>query len=454
MTKVSCPHRRRPTHGLLRWLCTLAVAGVATILAPPTPAQADLPRLVGCSWPTKFATDANSIAFPDSAASYWASVVRIPTGGHVEISGRYPHARYFSVTTYSATTQSVDGLYDTAIGPDDGGVNPYLPGADRTSAHRDFTVRLVDGAAPRAGRPDNTLYTTSADGLRTSPPGLAIVVWRVYVPDDGADQAGGVPLPNLVAVEAGGARRTLEPCPGAAPTAVDTGISDLGRAPTAAVTDPAGTYGDDPPGWEKFTGLAQAVADGVARRTVGGQVIGPLADRFGDGGFFDNPDNKYVVSNADAGFGPVLVLRGRAPTAPRTADGTPTMGTGQVRYWSICTEDLPTTGYLGCAHDEEIPVDEFGYYTIVISAVDARPSTANTECGVTWLPAGGRQQTMVLLRNMLPDPSFPASVQRATPGQEKATMGHYLPVGRYYQSAAAFDRLGCGSAGVTPGWRG
>jgi hypothetical protein len=130
------------------------------------------------------------------------------------------------------------------------------------------------------------------------------------------------------------------------------------------------------------------------------------------------------------------------------------MGTGQVRYWSICTEDLPTTGYLGCAHDEKIPVDEFGYYTIVISAVDARPSTANTECGVTWLPAGGRQQTMVSLRNMLPDPSFPASLQRATPGQEKATMGHYLPVGRYYQSAAAFDRLGCGSAGVTPGWRG
>lgn len=427
----------------------IALAGIAitsSVLVAPAGGQPQLP--VGCAWIQKFAADATNVAYPDSAAVYWVSTVHIPAGGHVNITGRYPHARYVSVATYTPTGQSVDGLSDTAIRPDEGSTNPFLPGADRRSADRDFSIRLIDGREPASGGAPNTLYTSSADGTRSSPPGTAIVLWRVYLPDAGTDQAGGVGLPRVMTVDAHGSGTTLPNCAGTAPSRFDPTISAAGRAAAAYSAQPAGTFGTNPPTWRKFTGTAQALSTILANNPATRAIYPAVEDitgRQGGGGFFDNPDNKYVYTTSDAQFGKVLVLRGRAPTAPRTTGGEPTMGSGQVRYWSMCTEDTPTTAYLGCAYDEQVPVDDQGYYTVAISSADARPRTATAACGVTWLPAGGRQQTMILLRNMLPADDFAGAVQRAEPGAERATMGRYLPTGRY-QSVAGFDKAGCRDA--------
>jgi hypothetical protein len=47
---------------------------------------------------------------------------------------------------------------------------------------------------------------------------------------------------------------------------------------------------------------------------------------------------------------------------------------------------------------------------------------------------------------MLPDPSFAQSIQRAQFDHERATMGDYFPVSRYYATKADFERLGCAGA--------
>jgi hypothetical protein len=44
---------------------------------------------------------------------------------------------------------------------------------------------------------------------------------------------------------------------------------------------------------------------------------------------------------------------------------------------------------------------------------------------------------------MLPSPHFAQAIQNVQVGHERATMGPYYPVGRYYSTTAAFERLGC-----------
>jgi hypothetical protein len=103
--------------------------------------------------------------------------------------------------------------------------------------------------------------------------------------------------------------------------------------------------------------------------------------------------------------------------------------------------------FYDCVRDDHVPLDSQGDYTIVVSTAANRPANATAACGVAWLPAGPLPQTVLILRNMLPAPGFSAAVQHAAPGTERATMGPYYPVGRYYASVADFERRGCPASG-------
>ena len=119
------------------------------------------------------------------------------------------------------------------------------------------------------------------------------------------------------------------------------------------------------------------------------------------------------------------------------------MGTGQVRFWSMCTGDYPSTATYACVVDKDMPVDRHGDFTLVISTAAARPANAVARCGVAWLPAGPTGQTVVIMRNMLPAPGFAQAIQNVQPGHEQAQMGPYFPLSRYYQTKNDFERLGC-----------
>jgi hypothetical protein len=94
--------------------------------------------------------------------------------------------------------------------------------------------------------------------------------------------------------------------------------------------------------------------------------------------------------------------------------------------------------------------------TFVISTPSKRPRGAVAACGVNWMPWGAGQRGVLIYRNMLPDPSFTQSIQRAKVDHEAATMGEYFPVSRYYADGAAYDKaVGCpgpgGSSAPRPG---
>lgn len=432
-----------------RLSCALGVAVAAAVTAAPATAAPQglglmLTPDTSCSWGLQVSPDKTNFAYPDTGATYWASNMPIPDGGYLEISGRFPHARYLSLTTYSPQSAAVDGLNDAAIDPDPGSSNPFRADADRTTADRSFTVRLVKGQAPQQDRPANTLYTTSADGARSAANNSAVFVMRVYLPDHGTNMAGGVPLPTVTLVDATGHRTPITAC---APVTDPAPPADPGTGGSLLAT-PGGLFGIDPPRWTKFTNLATGVAGLLLGNEITGDTVLPEVRALttqlgGSGGFFENPDNKYIATGMDTGLGQVLVLHGKAPTTPHTLDGQSRMGTGEVRYWSICTNNPYTTAVYQCAYDEQIPLAPDGTYTIAISTGPNRPTNATPTCGITWLPAGPLPQSALLLRNMLPATTFPNAIQTLTPGQEHQGMGPYYPGGTYYKTVADFEATGC-----------
>jgi hypothetical protein len=93
--------------------------------------------------------------------------------------------------------------------------------------------------------------------------------------------------------------------------------------------------------------------------------------------------------------------------------------------------------------DRDVVLDDDRTYTVVVSTEADRPATATAADGVTWLPWGSTEvDNLILLRHMLPDPSFDQSALDVPPGTlARDAMGPFAPVGRYC-TTADFDAMG------------
>jgi hypothetical protein len=406
-----------------------------------------------CGWALEISGDQVNAAFPDEAARYWTAVLPIPAGFHVEIDGRFPHARYISFITYDSATRAIDGIHDTQITPDAGSSNPFVARASRTAPNRSYTVYVRNQAIPAAGRAPNTVYTDNGQPLpqtKTSQPTqTATLIYRVYEADQGLDVTGGVGLPELSLVSDDGTQRQQLPdCPDHSLPSTQTLTDVLASAGGGAGSDSvpsAELGGQDPPAWTRYSNAVNGVARGVLDNPRTGAAW-PGAQRatnmLPSGGFYENVDNAYMTAFDSSSYGDILVFHGKAPTTPQTyLTSDTTMQTGQLRYWSMCS-NTSATQYLACIKDDGVALDHHGYYTVVISTAANRPASAQAACGIEWLPKGPLPSAPIILRNMLPDPSFKQAIQDVTAqGQEQATLGAYYPLGYYFDHAADFDKF-------------
>ena len=401
----------------------------------------DPARNRSCGWIVEPSADRENILFPDTGTRYLGAIVPVPPGGYVEIKGEYPHGRYMSLQTYSTTLQTTSDLRDVQIKPDPGSSNPFLPAANRTVSRRNYTVRIVSGSPPPGGGAPNTLYDTSPDGSKTG----HNLAYRIYLPDRDAGPFGGVPAPTLTFFTSSGQRIPLPTCGdpltdvGLTQTLAALGLSD-------AMLPPAGLLALKPPVWHKYVNAPSGYGTGITDNQYLAGPLGPLVQHITGSlpsGLGENADNKYVYTYLSQEFGQVVAFRAKLPSTPRTQDGERRMGSGQLRYWSMCTGNRTTQTY-GCDVDEDMPVDKHGYYTIVISTAADRPANATASCGIAWLPWGPDPKGIALMRNMLPSASFKQAIQNAQPGTEAATMGAYYPVCTYYPTPGSFARaVGC-----------
>ncbi len=425
---------------LRRLLVALSLVLAIGVPALETPAAAATSR--SCAWLLEVDPALVNVLYPDEAAHYWLLTMPLLPGQSLVMHGRYPHSRYFSFTSYDPLLRSADGIHDTQIAPDADSGNPFLPGASRTVAKRDYTVTVKPGARPANPEP-NTLYTGSADGSRSNPL-LATVIYRDYRQDKGLGNDGGVGLPSVTLHSVlGDVAVPACPYPGVPSNGLNQAIANASL--TSALLPLLGT---PTPVWRKFFNLPTSVGYALSTPVTGdliGRLLAPVTTATPKGGFADNPDNTYIATELSTSLGQVAVITGRMPTFPSTYDGATTMPDGQLRYWSMCSEEFATTRYYGCVTDDEVPLGPDRRFTIMVSTAAQRPANATTACGVAWLPAGPAPDTVMIERNMLPSPSFTQSIQSARDGHEAEDLGPYYPTTRYLSRAQA-EALGCQEA--------
>lgn len=432
---------------------------VLGLLALPIGSASGLSDEGSCAWEVAIRSEQVNALYPDEAANYWVSILPLPPGAELEITGEFPHARYISFITYDPKVSPVDGLADVELAPDDGATNPMLDGADRTAEDRSYTLRVVQGAVP-AQREPNTIYTMRGgdDAQATEPlmSGAMAVAYRVYRTDLGTDVTGDVGLPRIAYVLPDGSRHEVPECPDR--TLPDTGLTEaIANAGGAAVIPEIDEAAPPEMEWRRYHNVASSFAN-----NLNNGITGPLFPTVYEaglqlprGGYGENIHNAYAYTTASWTQGDVAVFRAKAPTVPQTFEGQPVFGStgvdrdgddeedpAEVRYWSFCSTEQ-TTRFYGCLTDDQVPVDDDGYFTIVVSRASNRPANAVAECGVAWLPAGPLDRSVLIYRHMLPSADFEEAIQHIEIGSEEADMGEYYPAGEYLSSASDFEALGC-----------
>lgn len=377
---------------------TSSSGSVATASSRPHTTSAQ-----SCAWPTAIGPQENNLALDaDTAARYWIQPIMASGNTRIVISGRYPDARYASLSVYlpdgrSFTSNGVSSsLPDYRIAPRSGSLNPWQRQAAPGGR---FTVTVTAHTSPGQ---TNTLPLPA--GATSQHPGW--LFYRVYLP------AGRVPLPVLT-VQQGDATTTLPACqrPGS-------------RLPVAA--GPPGTVltgpspGQTPPPLEFF--------------------VPPTGE------LFPNADTAYVIAYfSRPPATDVVVVTAKAPTFAPGTSPSPWPARGEdMRYWSMCVGEgiglrtvvnqLPggQTDY-GCRADEATRVNPAGDYVYVIGSESQRAAIDRVP-GVTFLPFAAVQTGSVYLlalRNTLVSGSFTHSVEDVTQAYDAAAaaaaMGPYYP---------------------------
>ena len=448
--------------GLASVLLVAAALAIATASASTEPpARAGKAQLATCFWegpismkrPTTRGFDGRYFNFPEESATYWMSRFSLPQGAELVLRGRYPHARYISLNSYSDAAPT-DTLSDLAIEPDPGSTNPFVRGNRRDLRKRAWRVTVLDEPRPQQRQP-NTLYARPA----ATDVGAAIeVFYRVYEPDRGYNRfLGGTALPRpQLHMSSGEVVRGEEVCaavndPNREITVDATPENQWETARRTPPCDGDTNPAYNPPRWERFFTYEYAALSVITDCTAGGREARQADTPEAEGGNYSNRDSAYVYTHLAQEFGPVFVIEGRLPRTPQTYGGLEVMRRGQMRFWSLCTgESRVTTFTPDCLADRQVLRRSGRNFMIVVSKPADRPANANRRCGVAWMNWGERGDGagdpgygLLILRNMLVSPNFAPAIQRIDQaGTEAEVMGPYFPRAGY-TTVEEFESRGC-----------
>jgi hypothetical protein len=407
----------------------------------------------GCSWPLVSDQDLINLAFPDESATYWTAVLPYVPGTRLRIDGQFPQARYFSFNTYAPTLAAVDAVADYKIDPVVAGANPYRSlGAAAGGRYVVYAAPTAKPAQPAA----NTVYSGEFPlvlGLTVPLNPVILLIYRIYLPE--VDGQGGVPLPTLTLQTADGRHslvkldmKACEPLPpeGLLPGLLNDFIREASLP--APVTELMATaplpLTPSEPEFVRNYGVPEAVRQSLSN-ALGFELPGAALTVSANISLFPNVDNAYMTALLSRDKGSMYVARGKAPRQAESPAEAP-LGGAQVRYWSICTNELVTQRFVACAPDQDLPLDRDGYFTVVVSDPAQRPANVIAANGMAWLPWGAiYPDSFMIYRHMLPSPHFSEAIQNIPYGTPAADV-----MSEYFPSVTYCDRATVESAGADP----
>ncbi|MFN0100876.1 MAG: hypothetical protein ACKV2U_02175 [Bryobacteraceae bacterium] len=428
---------------------SLAVSTFATLLSSLACAAGDSTTPdPGCesyqSWQIQSSVKSNTVgnrnnAYPEANATYWATVLQPPAGAGMFVRGRYPYARYMAFQLYDAARNVIDAINDQSIVPDPGQNNPFQTGTEAGA----YTIQIVFGQKPPQPAP-NTIYTNLVPD--------AILIYRIYYSTNSTDLTGGTVDPVLPEVYSAGS--LLSACP-VRPIIQPEDNSVWGRL------DNADFSGVSPPSL-----LVRATNPPIWLLSV----TNPYTP------YYPSQDNSYMSAVVNRDFlntpysNELVVVRIKAPTFANTNGGEPpylATTTRQVRFWSICTNEMMSTSVVRCVPDYQVPLRD-GYGAVVISDPSKKPSDqVLAQHSAAWLPwgalfpgdsvydiddnvldnsSGVYYQGLVIYRQTIPNPTWTQSftaIGLLPRDQWKAAMGDYWPAIGYCR-ASEFTLHGAG----------
>jgi hypothetical protein len=376
---------------------------------------------VGCPWFTGIDAQTHNTGFPDTNALYMVAI--IPTdpgnGATIKVTGMFPKVRYMSYQVYDGFRPGnpTDSLPDSRLVPDEGGVldpNPaVLPDTGGYVDHYSMTVEYKNPPAAGQPRETNVLYA----GMGT--PAFALdklLVLRLYLPNPGSDPYGDVPLPDLV-------------------FSGPSGNTDFNNTPDMTACNNL-----------KFEFKVFLNTFPVIGLPAADPQFKPVSNNLN---FIPNGEAGYLRAATGENRADMALVRQKAASAPAlppllTADP-------QVRYLSICLNQLNNSQVVACLADRDMVLQDDGDYVVVISATAKRPPMANATFGYNWLPWGASNDGLIGLRQVLAAPGFAGDYNLAAAHSFQpvsTTLGEWAPDFSYCDSATFAANAPAGGAAL------
>lgn len=341
----------------------IAPAAHAVVLVPQAPLTDGGPTRV-CAWPINYPGSSN-YAWPDTHAAYFVQAALISKGESIEINGRDPKARFWSITTYDYENRAViDRVNDTTV--------------KRTGKSWTVMVAPVDRAKDPNWLKGAPPYVVG-DPLDAKK--LTVIIYRVYL---GQGNTAGGTLPTVTLHQANGTSELLSPC-----TKAQIGPPDV------------------PPTLEPGVGVPDQFV-----RAEGGR-------------FYPSYDTSYLAAQVPYDPSTILVVRGKAPVAGKDVrywsicEGKNVLPLPVVDCASDSEVKLVKGRYtIAVVGPGQVPAADRKKYPGVTFLNWAAPQDAAS------VP-----DAFLLIRHILPAAKFAGSIARVKLGAPAtSTMGDYAPV--------------------------
>ncbi len=370
------------------------------------------------TWEKPFVgSDPSLLYYPDQNAVYFRYGWENNKQQEIVIKGRIPDARYFSFNLYNDYTKSsIAALADYEIVPDENDASSY-------------TIYILPGG--KTGKFKNQIILP--DSVR-----IASVFLRYYLAK--GNIYANKPLPEISLLE-NGVLVTVKPSIPQSPMTP----ADVAKLKGVVTANPKMISGKErkllasssASIQEKEPIISKIFTVPIFRHYTDPTAIGSY--NFNSGGNYPNKDNHYIVMPVVRRKDDVLIVRFKAPThATQLGDISQ-----NVRYFSLSQGNEYTNTSI-TLFDEQLKISNDGFVYVVVANDKSDIRSKVNEMGINFMPWLYKDRLVLILRHMLPAPSFKLSTrevpvfnnQRPAKGQEaQLVIGDYALVGKFIKKS-------------------